>query len=164
MNAYHALLLILFTAVVEKGLLFQIRKSVIRCNCAVRMAAVEDEKSQPPIISFDQGSEFARPDIPLPKQTVGSPESMVPVKNPSVRPDLNTSPGEVGLKNEERDRRQAIFTIRSISLISIMCGVIFTVIWYLFPGQFVSFRGDIHVPIEKVARPVQESSGPPENQ
>lgn len=32
--------------------------------------------------------------------------------------------------------------IRNITGISVAIGVIFTAIWFAFPGQFISFRGD----------------------
>jgi Na+-driven multidrug efflux pump len=47
----------------------------------------------------------------------------------------------IGAEKDSAERKQARFIVRSITVISITIGIIFTSIWYLFPGQFISYRG-----------------------
>jgi hypothetical protein len=39
-------------------------------------------------------------------------------------------------------RKEARSVIRNITGISVAIGIIFTAVWYAFPGQFISYRGD----------------------
>jgi hypothetical protein len=48
----------------------------------------------------------------------------------------------IGSPNDSRRRQQARSVIRSISLLSVSMGIIFTAVYYLAPGKFVSYRGD----------------------
>lgn len=47
-----------------------------------------------------------------------------------------------------RKRRQARFVVRSITTISVLIGVTFSLICYLAPGKFVTFRGSGASPVE----------------
>lgn len=47
----------------------------------------------------------------------------------------------IGSPTDGRKRQQARFIVRSVTLISFVIGVIFTGVWYAFPGKFISFRG-----------------------
>jgi hypothetical protein len=48
----------------------------------------------------------------------------------------------IGSVYDSTERKQARYVVTNITLISISIGVIFTIIWYAFPGKFISFRGD----------------------
>lgn len=48
----------------------------------------------------------------------------------------------IGSEDDSRRRQQARFVLRSITLLSVAIGFTFTAIWYIFPGKFISFRGD----------------------
>lgn len=43
---------------------------------------------------------------------------------------------------DTRKKRQARTVIRNITGLSIAIGIVFTAVWYLFPGKFISIRGD----------------------
>ena len=68
---------------------------------------------------------------------------------PSVDSDPNTdSPvfkflkdTYIGSPYDSRKKQQARYVIRNITAISVLIGLIFTGIWYAFPGKFVSVRG-----------------------
>lgn len=68
---------------------------------------------------------------------------------PSIDSDPNTdSPvfkflkdTYIGSPYDSRKKQQARYVIRNITGISVLIGLIFTVIWYAFPGKFVSVRG-----------------------
>jgi hypothetical protein len=49
----------------------------------------------------------------------------------------------VGSIYDSSKKQQARFIVRSITVISFGIGIIFTGIWYLFPGKFVNYRGDV---------------------
>lgn len=46
----------------------------------------------------------------------------------------------VGSPYDSNGRKQARFVARSITLISFAIGIVFTVVWYAFPGKFISIR------------------------
>lgn len=43
---------------------------------------------------------------------------------------------------DSRKKQQAKFVIRNITVLSFGIGIIFAAIWVLFPGQFISYKGD----------------------
>lgn len=47
----------------------------------------------------------------------------------------------IGSPTDGRKRQQARFIVRSVTLISLVIGIVFTGIWYAFPGKFISYRG-----------------------
>jgi len=48
----------------------------------------------------------------------------------------------IGSPYDSRKKQQARYVITNITVISILIGAVFTATWYLFPGKFISFRGD----------------------
>eukprot|EP01041_Mallomonas_annulata_P004317 gene4317-8584_t len=61
----------------------------------------------------------------------------------------NTSPFLEFLKNvyisspfDSNDKRQAKMVVRSITLLSLVFGIIFTVTWYAFPGSFIHYKAN----------------------
>ena len=79
-------------------------------------------------------------------QDIEDEEEFVP---PSVDIDPNESPflrflkdTYIGTPYDSKSKKQARYIIRNITLISVSIGVIFTVIWYAFPGKFISYKGD----------------------
>ena len=48
----------------------------------------------------------------------------------------------IGNEYDSPRRKQARYVIRNITGISIAIGIIFTIIWYTFPGKFISYHGD----------------------
>ena len=42
-----------------------------------------------------------------------------------------------------KTKRQAKYVARNITGISFIIGVVFTVVWYAFPGKFISYKGDM---------------------
>lgn len=48
----------------------------------------------------------------------------------------------IGSPYDSRKKQQARYVITNITAISILIGAVFTATWYLFPGKFISFRGD----------------------
>lgn len=43
---------------------------------------------------------------------------------------------------DSTSRRDAKFVVRNITLLSVLFGVIFTIIWYAFPGSFVYYKAN----------------------
>jgi len=48
----------------------------------------------------------------------------------------------IGTPYDSKNKREARFVTRSITLISFIIGVVFTGVYYIFPGKFISIRGD----------------------
>jgi hypothetical protein len=48
----------------------------------------------------------------------------------------------IGTPFDSRNRKQARYIVRSITLISFGIGILFTAIWYLSPVKFISFKGE----------------------
>ena len=48
----------------------------------------------------------------------------------------------IGTEFDSPRRKEARYVIRNITGISLTIGIIFTIIWYTFPGKFISYRGD----------------------
>lgn len=46
----------------------------------------------------------------------------------------------VGSPYDSRNKKQARFVVRSITALSFIIGLVFTFIWYAFPGKFISYR------------------------
>ena len=68
---------------------------------------------------------------------------------PSIDRDPNESPflrflkdTYVGTPYDSKSKKQARFVVRNITFISAAIGIIFTVIWYAFPGKFIAYKGD----------------------
>lgn len=47
----------------------------------------------------------------------------------------------VGTIYDSRQKKQARYVVRNITFISIAIGIVFTFIWYAFPGKFISYKG-----------------------
>ena len=43
---------------------------------------------------------------------------------------------------DSRRKQQAKYVVRNITGFSVAIGIIFTIVWYAFPGKFISYRGD----------------------
>jgi hypothetical protein len=48
----------------------------------------------------------------------------------------------IGSPYDNKNKQEARIVVRSVTVISIAIGIIFTGIWYAFPGKFISYRGD----------------------
>jgi hypothetical protein len=48
----------------------------------------------------------------------------------------------IGSPYDSRNRKQARFVVRSITFLSVLIGLVFTFVWYAFPGKFISIRAD----------------------
>jgi hypothetical protein len=60
-------------------------------------------------------------------------------KNPVVRFFRDVY---VGSPYDSRRRQQARYVVRNITGISVAIGLIFTLLWYLAPNKFISYKGD----------------------
>lgn len=170
-------------AVLFSGLYFESAKSfrAARLGGAVTKkiclySSENRESDRPPIIPFDFGADFARADIVVTKSTTAStPRNTTAVsqKNQVAKQDempqdqnVEDAPSNIfdvlfsDSSNDSREKKQARFTIRSITVLSVLMGIIFTAVWYLFPGRFVSFRGASDLPVEQesVNRIVEDDS------
>lgn len=48
----------------------------------------------------------------------------------------------IGSPYDSRKKKQARYVVRNITAISVVIGIIFTGIWFVFPGKFISIRRD----------------------
>ena len=60
-------------------------------------------------------------------------------RNPIVQVLFNAY---IGTPYDSKNKREARFVTRSITLISFVIGLVFTGVYYVFPGKFISIRGD----------------------
>lgn len=135
-------------------------RSVRRARHVALHLSDNGEDNRPPILPFDFGADFARADVIVKSVTVKNTANNLTagsVPETNVRTDLEVDQSTDDSSNifdvlfsesskDSKDKRQARFTIRSITILSILMGVIFTGIWYLFPGKFVSYRGNADYP------------------
>ena len=49
----------------------------------------------------------------------------------------------IGSPYDSRKKQQARYVVRSITLLSVGIGIVFTAIWYLSPVKFISYKGDL---------------------
>lgn len=125
----------------------------------------DDSYGKPAIVSYD----FAREDILSNRNSSSSTEvnsssltndNAVEINIPSQEVDDDTwVPSRVedieetsiakflkdvyvGTPYDSSKKQQARFVVRSITALSFIIGVIFTAVWYLFPGQFISYKKD----------------------
>jgi hypothetical protein len=133
-----------------------------------RSTSPDNDINQPPIIPFDQGADFVRPPVPTKRivqiesnetktDTVDSAESekIVPLGEGGDPERANGVAGflrdvYIGAGTDSTEKKQARFIVRSITVISVAIGIVFTSIWYLFPGQFISYRGVTQDAVERV--------------
>lgn len=47
----------------------------------------------------------------------------------------------IGSPYDSRNKQQARYVVRNVTAISVAIGLVFTFIWYAFPGKFISFKG-----------------------
>ena len=96
--------------------------------------------------------------IPPNEQLISNDETVTGYNNQDsdeefVPPSVDIDPNEssvfrflkdtyIGSEYDSRRKKQARFVIRNITLISVSIGVIFTIIWYAFPGKFITYKGD----------------------
>lgn len=121
-----------------------------------RSTSPDQDTNQPPIIPFEQGADFVRP--PAGRKVVSQTAVQTNKVNAGDNAEVPKSSGfeqseagrgmsdrlrdaSIGAEKDSAERKQARFIVRSITVISITIGIIFTSIWYLFPGQFISYRG-----------------------
>lgn len=48
----------------------------------------------------------------------------------------------IGSDYDSAAKKQARYVVRNITGFSVAIGLIFTIIWYAFPGRFISYKGD----------------------
>jgi hypothetical protein len=49
----------------------------------------------------------------------------------------------IGTPYDSNSKKQARFVVRNITLLSALIGLVFTVVWYAFPGKFISIRSPL---------------------
>lgn len=49
----------------------------------------------------------------------------------------------IGSPYDSRRKQQARYVVRNVTGISLAIGVVFTLLWYLAPNKFISYRGDL---------------------
>lgn len=72
---------------------------------------------------------------------------------PSVQEDVETSSPVfkflkdvyIGTEYDSKQKKQARYAVRNITGISIAIGLVFTAIWYAFPGKFISYKGEGYI-------------------
>lgn len=82
-------------------------------------------------------------DIPDPKDVIDERADWMKVNESDSGITAYLKEVYIGSPFDSRRKQQARYVIRSITLMSIGIGVIFTAIWYLAPGKFISYKGDM---------------------